>query len=171
MFLKGIKRKSAQKYLIKQLQEKRVVDQSKIKTIGVLVDATVFESFPFLNELAEVFGVSTESISLLYYHPDKKVAEMSTESVFTDNNLGFKGQLNNSNAKTFLSTDFDALLSFYNEDKQLLNLAAVQSNAKYKIGFVGVNEHINDLCVVTELSDIKTFTFELKKYLSILNKI
>ena len=79
MFLKGIKRKSAQKYLIKQLQEKRVVDQSKIKTIGVLVDATVFESFPFLNELAEVFGVSTESISLLYYHPDKKVAEMSTE--------------------------------------------------------------------------------------------
>jgi uncharacterized protein YkvS len=171
MFLKGIKRKSAQKYLIKQLQEKRVVDQSKIKTIGVLVDATVFESFPFLNELAKVFGVSTESISLLYYHSDKKVAETFTEPIFSDNNLGFKGQLNNPIAHEFLSTDFDALLNFYNEDKQLLNIAAVQSNAKYKIGFNGVHEQINDLCVVTELSDIKTFTFELQKYLSILNKI
>lgn len=171
MFLKGIKRKSAQKYLIKQLQEKRVVDQSKIKTIGVLVDATVFTSFPFLIEVAEVFSVPKESIVLLYYHPDKKIAETFTEVIFTDNNLGFNGQLNNTNANEFLTERFDVLLNFYNEDKQLLNLAAVQSKAKYKIGFTGVHEQINDLCVVTELSDIKTFTFELKKYLSILNKI
>ena len=171
MFLKGIKRKSSQKYLTKQLQKKRVVDQTKIKTIGVLVDATVFESFPFLNEIADVFGVSSESIAVLYYHPDKKVAETFTESIFTDNNLGFKGQLNNPSANEFLAKRFDALLSFYNEDKQLLNIAAVQSKAKYKIGFNGVHEQINDLCVVTELSDIKTFTFELQKYLSILNKI
>jgi hypothetical protein len=171
MFLKGFKRKSAQKYLIKQLQEKRVVDQSKIRTIGVLVDATVFESFHFINEITEVFGVQKDAITLLYYHPNKKVAEAFTEPVFTDNNLGFKGQLNNPSANAFLDTTFDALLSFYNTDQQLLNLAAVQSRAKYKIGFSGVNEHINDLYVVTELSDIKTFTFELKKYLSILNKI
>ncbi|MGB0974424.1 MAG: DUF6913 domain-containing protein [Flavobacteriaceae bacterium] len=171
MFLKGFKRKSAQKYLMQQLQEKRVVDQSKIRTVGVLVDATVFESFPFLNELAEVFGVQNRAIELLYYHPDKKVAETFSEPIFTDTNLVFKGQLNNSMATDFINKDFDVLLSFYNEDKLLLNLAAVRSKANYKIGFSGVNDDINDLCVVTELSDIKTFTFELKKYLSILNKI
>jgi hypothetical protein len=171
MFLKGIKRKSAQKYLLKQLQVNRVVDQSKIKTIGILVDATVFNTFPYLNDIAKVFDVSEESISLLYYHPDKKIAGVFHAPVFTDKNLGFKGQLQNLNVKEFVVKEFDALLNFYNEDKQLLNLVAVQSKAKYKIGFSGVNDRINDLCIVTDVSDIKTFTFELKKYLSILNKI
>ena len=171
MFLKGIKRKSAQKYLFQQLQVLRPIDQSKIRTVGVLVDARIFPSFPYLSELAQVFNINTNDIDVLYYHDDKKIAEEFSEPIYTDANLKFKGKLEHQKATAFITTKFDVLLNFYNVDELLLNLVAVQSSAKYKIGFSGVNEQINDLCVVTELSNIKSFTFELKKYLSILNKI
>ena len=63
------------------------------------------------------------------------------------------------------------MLCYYSEDKLMLNLVAVQSKAKFKIGFSGINELINDLSIATDIENIKEFTFELKKYLSILNKI
>lgn len=171
MFLKGIKRKSAQKCISRLLKVDRQLEQSKLKTIGVLVDARGFYPFPFFNELAEVFNIPNEAIKILCYHPNKKVVKEFTEAVFTDNELGFKGKINNIEVENFINHEFDALINFYNEDELLLNLIAVQSKAKFKIGFTGINENINDFSIATDVTNITTFTFEAKKYLSILNKI
>jgi len=171
MFFKGIKRKSAQKYIANSLKTMVTPARGKITNLAILVDASKYDNFPFLNEISVVFGIKPEAITVLYYHPDKKIAQEFPEAMFTDADLGFRGALKNDSVSSFINKTYDGLLSFYKEDKLVLNLVAVQSKAKFKIGFSGANEVINDLSIATELDDIKTFTFELKKYLSILNKI
>jgi len=171
MFLKGIKKKSAQKYITKALKTTVRNQGGKIKNLAVLVDATVFPEFSFLNELAEIFGIQKESIALLYYHPDKKVAEQFSEAVYTDTQLGFNAVIKNESVVHFVEKDYDALLNFYNKDNLMLNLVSAKSKAKFKIGFSEVKEGVNDFSIATELNNISVFTFELKKYLSILNKI
>jgi len=171
MFFKGIKRKSAQKYISKALEANVDIQEGKIKSLAVLVDATIFSEFPFLNELAEAFRIPKESIKLLYYHPDKKMAEQFSEAIYTGNQLGFNAVVKNDAVVHFVEKDYDALLNFYNEDKLMLRLVSVKSKAKFKIGFSGITGGLNDFSVATELNNISVFTFELKKYLSILNKI
>jgi len=171
MFFKGIKIKSAQKYIANNLKTIVTPANGKIISLAVLVDGTKYEEFPFLNEISTVFGIRPESITVLYYHSDKKLTQQFPETMFTDADLGFSGVLKNESVSKFINKTYDGLLSFYKEDILLLNLVAVQSKAKFKIGFSGTNEAINDLSIATELDDITTFTFELKKYLSILNKI
>jgi len=171
MFFKRIKKKSAQKYISNSLKTIMTPTKGKIVSLAILVDGTKYEVFPFLNEISTVFGIKSESITVLYYHSDKKVAQQFPETMFTDTDLGFSGVLKNDSVSRFINKTYDGLLSFYKDDKLLLNLVAVQSKAKFKIGFSGANEAINDLSIATELDDITTFTFELKKYLSILNKI
>lgn len=171
MFFKGIKRKSAQKYITKALKANDVQHGGKIKKLGVLVDATVYKVFPFFSELSEVFGIPKESIEVLYYHPDKKAAEQFSEVVYTNSQLGFNGVIKNDDVLLFVAKNYDALFNFYNEDNLMLNLVSVKSKAKFKIGFSGVVNGGNDFSIATELNNISVFTFELKKYLSILNKI
>ena len=171
MFLKGIKRKSAEKYIIKALKATVRNQDGKIKSLAILVDAIVFPEFPFLNELSVVFGIPKEAIVLLYYHPDKKIAEQFTEAVYTGTQLGFNATIKNDVVVDFVEKNYDALLNFYTEDKLMLNLVSAKSNAKFKIGFSGIKEGLNDFSIATEANDISVFAFELKKYLTILNKI
>ena len=171
MFFKGIKKKSAQKTLDKALNNASNTTEGKIRTLGVLVDATVFADFPFVNEIAEVFGIEKNAIEIVYYHPNKKEAALMSELVYTDSELGFKGRIQNEGVTHFINKSYDGLLNYYNEDILLLNLVAVQSKAKFKMGFSGGYEGVNDFSVTTGLNNIEVFSFELKKYLSILNKI
>lgn len=171
MFLTGIKRKSAEKYIAKELQNPKVFCSDKIKTIGVLVDATVFPSFPFLNALAKVFQIDSKDITLLYYLPNKKQAKLFEGPVYSDADLGFRGSVKSEEVSDFVATKFDALINFYDEDKLMLNLISVLSVSRFKIGFSSINIKINDFSVATSVNDIAGFTTELKKYLILLNKI
>ena len=171
MFLKGIKRKSAQKYISKALKASVTPDSGKITSLAILVDASKYQEFPFLKELSTVFKIKPESIAILYYHPNKKIAVQFSDTFFTDSDLRFNGNVKNEVVNSFINTQYDGLINFYSEENLLLNLVSVQSKAKYKIGFSGTNEAFNDLSIATELGNITEFTFELKKYLSILNKI
>ena len=171
MFLTGIKRKSAEKYIIKELDKSKMLSSDKIRTIGIIVDATVFEHFPYLNELADVFQIDKKNIEVLYYIPNKKQAKLFEGKVYSTSDLGFGGRLKSKDANNFISTEFDGLINFYDKDKLLLNLVSVSSKAKFKIGFSSINNKINDFAVTTSVNKITDFTAELKKYLIILKKI
>ncbi len=171
MFLREIKKKSVEKYISKTLLKARNLNSSKIKTLGVLLDATIYSQFPYADVMSNLFEIPQENIVILYYHPDKKQKETFKGNLYTDADLSFKANLKNEIANQFIETSFDCLLNFYTEDKLLLNLVAVKSKAKFKIGFASINENINDFSVATDINNIAEFTFELKKYLTILNKI
>jgi len=171
MFFKGFKIKSAQKYISNSLKESRIPSAEKITNLAILVDGSVYHDFPFLKEISTVFGVSEASIDMLYYTPDKDIAKQHPEKMYADKDLGFGAIVKNELVTGFINKTYDGLLCYFNDDKLLLNLVAVQSKARFKIGFLGNNQLINDLSIATELGNIKEFTFELNKYLSILKKI
>ena len=171
MFLKSIKRKSVEKRILNLVKQKREIPKTKIKTVGILIDGTQFTDFTFVKEFASLFKVASDSISLLYYYPDKKESEKIAGPVFTDAGLGMGAKFKDMHVKEFINAPFDALINYYNEDSLLLNLVAAESKATFKIGFTGLTQHINDFAVTTEPKNIGVFTAELKKYLPILNKL
>ena len=171
MFLRGIKKKSAEKYISKALLAVRNLNSNKIKTLGIVVDATICNNFSHIKNVSTLFNIPEKNIHIIYYHPDKKLKETFEGNVYADADLSFKGNLKNEVVNQFIATPFDCLLSFYDEDKLLLNLVSVKSKAQFKIGFASINDKINDFSVATNINDISTFTSELKKYLTILNKI
>lgn len=171
MFLKGLKRKSAEKAITKLLNSSRTVIDKKIRSIGVLVDASIFPDFPFLKDLAGVFNIKESEIEVLYYHADKRMATQINGNTFSDADLGFGGKFKGEAVNDFVSRPFDALINYYDQDELLLNLVALQSKAEFKIGFAGEHRQINDFSVVTSPKEINLFVTELKKYLPILNKI
>ncbi len=171
MIFKGIKRKSAQKYVSKHLKIQRLSNDGKIKDIAVLVDASIYGEFPFLSQIGGVFNIDPNSIEVFYYTTDKNLAKKFPEKMFTDTDLGFSSTIKNQALTRFLNKPFDGLFCYFNQDKLMLNLATVKSKARFKIGFSGVNEYLCDFSVGTDLHNIKEFTFELKKYLTILKKI
>lgn len=154
-----------------KLQEGSVSCNEKISSIAILVDGAKYQDFPFLTEISSLFNINKGAIQILYFTPDKNIAKQYNETMYCENDLGFRGRFKNEAVNTFINIKKDALLNFYSEDNLLLNLVAVQSKAKFKIGFSGVNELINDLSIATSLENIKEFTFEVNKYLSILKKI
>ena len=171
MFFKVIKQNSAQKYIAKSLETSAIPSVGKINSLAILVDGTKYKVFPFLKEINQLFGVKPELIDVLYYHSDKKVSDEFSDNMFTDTDLGFNAKFKNQVVTNFIDKPYDGLLCYFNNENVLLNLVAVQSKAKFKIGFSGACEGINNLSISTELDNISEFTFELKKYLSILNKI
>ena len=76
--------------------------------LAILVDASKYDEFPFLNEISTVFGIKPESIVVLYYHPDKKIALKFPEKIFTDTDLGFRGVLKNKSVSEYVNVLSDA---------------------------------------------------------------
>jgi hypothetical protein len=73
--------------------------------------------------------------------------------------------------QTFIDTEFDALICFYKEDALELNSVTAQSNANFKIGLSNTDQRLYDLIIDVKPSNFQLFKEELKKYLTVLNKL
>lgn len=171
MILKGFKEKSNKKYINSRLKNRVVAPNgSKIKTLGVILNTNEVSDFEWFNALAKTLKVNPNNIKIISFSEDKKTENHLWENTFTPKDFGWKGVLKHSDLKTFASTKFDALISFYTEDKLHLKVLTAASEAAFKVGIFQDDERLNDLIIKTEAKDLNTFKTELIKYLNILNK-
>ena len=91
--------------------------------------------------------------------------------MFSDKDLGWKGQIENSYVLEFLSREYDMLINYYEDDNLMMKLLSVKTLARLKVGLAAQDPNINDLILNTPLSDFKLFKSELKKYLKVLKEI
>jgi len=71
----------------------------------------------------------------------------------------------------FTETPFDVLICYFlAEDNELKQIAAM-SNANFKVGISNEDDRLYDLIIDINTKNFEIFTKELKKYLTILNKI
>jgi hypothetical protein len=80
------------------------------------------------------------------------------------------GHLKDEKAKSFVNYPFDLLICYFEDHQQALNDLAIQSKAKFKVGFKGEYNHYNNLFIETRFDLVDTFINETFKYLKILNK-
>ena len=71
----------------------------------------------------------------------------------------------------FTETPFDVLICYFlAKDNELKQIAAM-SNANFKVGISNEDDRLYDLIIDINTKNFEIFTKELKKYLTILNKI
>ncbi len=177
MFLKGIRDKFKHKSGIKFLKEAlsktpQIVDRANgITSIGCLVDLDHFDKPEYFFEFVEEYKLRPNAVKIIGYKSYYDKNSPYSTPVFSDKDLGWKGEIENSYALEFLSRDYDLLVNYYNEENLMLQLMTVKTNARIKVGFKEVDQKLNDLILGLPLKDFKTFKLELKKYLKVLNEI
>ncbi|WP_419211739.1 DUF6913 domain-containing protein [Maribacter sp. X9] len=177
MFLKGItdkfKQKSGRK-LLKQLLVKpvSVAHESKgIRSLGCIVDLDRFEKSEVFFQFLEEFSLRPNAVKIIGYKRFYDKNSPYSTPVFSDKDLGWNGEIENSYALEFLGREYDLLVNYYNEDNLLLNLMSAKTKARIKVGFKDIGPEYNDLIMDMPLGDFQTFKKELKKYLGIFKEI
>ena len=177
MFLKGIKdkfkQKSGHKFLKKAVENPVPVTRENkgVRSLGCIVDLDKFEKSELFFQFQEEFSLRPNAVKIIGYKRFYDKNSPYATPVFSDKDLGWNGEIENSYALEFLSREYDLLVNYYDEDSLLLNLMTVKTKARLKVGFIEVNPAFNDLIIDTPLKDFQTFKKELKKYLGIFNEI
>ena len=177
MFLKGIKDKFKHKSAVKYLKEEltktaTAVDRSSgITAIGCIVDLDNFEKPELFYEFVEEYKLRPNAVKIIGYKSYYDKNSPYSTPVFSDKDVGWKGEIHNSYALEFLSREYDLLVNYYNKENLLLQLMTVKTKARVKVGFKEVDQNLNDLILDSPIKDFKTFKLELKKYLRVLNEI
>jgi len=172
MFLKAFKEKSNQNYINKLLSaRKAAVDSRKISSVGVILNLNEFSDFEGFRNYLKTLGFKTNKVKIIGFLEDNKEINFHWEIYVSPKDFGWKGKINKIEIQTFVETQFDALISFYKEDIMELDLITAQSKANLKIGLSNSDQRLYDLILDVKPSDFSLFKIELKKYLTVLNKI
>ena len=177
MFLKALKQKlkykSGRKF-IKQLLKSPIKSSRKdkgIMSIGCIIDLDSFEDANLFYQFVEEFSLRPNSVNIIGYKNFYDKNSPYYTPVFSDKDLGWKGEIENSYALEFMNRDYDLLVNYYTNDHLLLQLMTLKSKARIKVGFGEVDKNLNDLILNTPITNFDLFKKELKKYLKVLKEI
>ena len=176
MILKGLtekfKRKSGAKYLRQQLQLPREgLERSKgIQVVGVLVDLDRFDNPERFYELIKAFSLRPNAVKIIGYKRSYDKNSPYATPVFSDKDLGWHGQIENSYVLEFLSRSYDLLINYFAEENLMMQLLSVKVKARLRIGFTGIDPAYNDLILGGDPADFGLFKSEMKKYLVVLKQ-
>ena len=177
MLFRGIqdkfKVKSGLKYLQEELAKPPVlVDREKgITSIGCIVDTDRFSKPDIFYELIEEFSLRPNAIKIIGYRRDFDNNSPYAIQIFSDRDLGWKGEIENGYVLEFLGREYDLLINYYEEDNLLMKLLSIKPMARLKVGFGAVDTKFNDLILHTPFQNFNVFKTELKKYLTVLNEL
>lgn len=172
MILKAFKEKSNRKYVNKLLAERKPsVNNNKIKTVAVLLNANEFHEFEVFRVYFKALGLISPKNKIVAFTMDDKLEHNKWNTHFSPKDFGWKGKIKNTDLQTFINEPFDMMISFYKSELLHLNQIAAASKALFKVGISNEDERLYDLIIDVELKEINIFKEELKKYLNILKKI
>lgn len=174
---KGIKDKFKHKSAVKFLKEEMdkpapVVNRSSgITSVGCIVDLDKFDKAEMFFELVEEYKLRPNAVKIIGYKSYYDKNSPYSTPVFSDKDLGWNGNIENSYALEFLSREYDLLINYFDEGNLLIQLMSIKTKARVRVGFKTVDQSFNDIILNLRLKDFKTFKMELKKYLGVLNEI
>ena len=172
MIFKAFKEKSNQKYVNKLLSARQaVVDSRKIKSVGVILNTNEFADFEAYRTFLKSIGIKANKIKIIAYAEEETSVNYHWDIYFGPKDFGWKGKINNIELNNFVETEFDALISYYKEEILELNLITAQSKANFKIGLSNNDQRLYDLIIDLKPNEFALFNSELKKYLTVLNKL
>lgn len=172
MFLKLFKDKSNQKYINRLLNSSiSNVKNKKIESVGILLNLIEFSDYDVFKKFIKSLGVKDNKLKFIAFIEDEKDALNSWDAYYNINDFGWRGKINNIELQEFINTNFDLLISYYQEDRYELNVVTALSKANFKVGISRHDERLHDFIVKVEPKHIETFKTELLKYFKGLNII
>jgi hypothetical protein len=172
MIFKKLKIKSLKKGLTVYLKKRDTSGMNaKVKTIGFLVDEADSQDFEKFYDMFKEFKLQPKDVKVFSFLESKKKLPSIRQNQVQNKDFDWKGNLQNKNAQEFLDKDFDVLVGYYSQQRQILDLLVAASKAKFKVGFHGADERLYDLLLDVPFKDFGLFKSELKKYLQVLGKV
>ena len=142
---------------------------TSVKKVAIILDNESLENVMIAN-LTSKFPFKKENIVVLVYREYSKKDEVSPK-FFTDNDFGFKASVKSDNLKSFVKNDYDLLINYTKSSNIFTNMVTLLSQADIKAGFSGVDDRLYDIVISDKGLNEAVLNQELKKYLTILNKI
>ncbi|SFR45017.1 hypothetical protein SAMN04490243_1658 [Robiginitalea myxolifaciens] len=176
MVFKGLtdkfKYKSGVKYLKKELSQQAAGPDRPggLRSIGVILDLDSFSTPEVFYEFIDVFKLRPNAVKIIGYKRFYDKNSPYATPVFSDKDLGWNGDIENSYALEFLGREYDLLINYYKEDNLMMKLMSVKAKATMRVGFAEIDPVFNDLILGCELKDFSLFRKELQKYLSVLKE-
>ncbi|WP_395067313.1 DUF6913 domain-containing protein [Flavobacterium sp.] len=172
MFWNKIKDFSVKKIVKKKLLNvNHLASNNSIKNVGILFDETYFyEKEKLINELVKN-GIEEQNITFLVFKNTIKKNDVFNFPIFSHKDLSWTATFEKKEVVQFINKDIDLLLSYYDTEKAALMLVTHLSKASFKVGFASVDKRLNHFMIDTNAENYKVFTYELFKYLKILNKL
>ena len=172
MIFKRLKKKSNQKYLNKNLNNRKpLVDDSIIQSVGVILNNNEFRDADQLLSLLRSIDIKENKIKFITLIDDHESRPNSWDAYFYPENFKWKGKIEGADLTDFVNESFDVLISYYQINQLELHLATTLSKAKFKIGISNVDERLHDLIISIDPNQVEIFKKELLKYLKFFNKI
>ena len=172
MILKGFKEKSNIRHLNKLVSIRQIdINDSKVESVGVIMHIDEIDDFELFRSLATDLSIRSKNLKVIAFSNSNKEEHNSWDMCFGAKDFGWRGTIKNTELQSFLNTQFDVLISYYEKDQLEMKLLTALSQAKFKIGILQTDERLNDLIIKSDISEFNVFKEELIKYLTILNKI
>lgn len=172
MILKAFKANSNQKYINKLLNARQVaVSNLKMNSVGVILNMNEFSDFDAFRNYCKDLGVLPAKTKIIAFIDDAKDANPLWDTYFNPKDFGWKGKINNVDLQSFIDTEFDVLISYYKKESLELKLITAASKANFKVGLIQDDKRMFDLMINVKTKNFEVFKKELKKYLTVLNKI
>jgi len=173
MIFKGFKRKTNLIFIKNHINDflNKSFDkpQNKIKNCLIFVDdvATISK---IKSDLIKKLTIEEQNIEIVLFQ--KKILKEEMECFrISPQNFGWYGRLKQEKFPFSLTKKYDLLINYSKVDKLYLNLLLLQMNSDFKIGFGHLDKRFYNLVINCNPNEITIFDNELKKYLTILNKI
>ncbi len=172
MFLNNIKNLLIKKIVSKSLSNvKSVASDGLIKTVGIIYDeSNLSEREDLILNLIK-YGIEESAIKVLVFRDNVKKKEVFNYSVFSYKEVSWSANFDKPVIQSFVATEFDLLINYYDIEKAPLLLVSHQSKAKFKVGFAAIDKRVNHFMIDANAQNCQVFVNELFKYLKILNKI
>ena len=172
MILKAFKANSNQKYINKLLNARQVaVSNMKMNSVGVILNMNEFSDFDAFRAYFKALGISPAKTKIIAFVDDAKDANPLWDTYFNPKDFGWKGKIKNIDLQSFIDTKFDVLISYYTNESIELKLITAASKANFKVGLTQDDKRVYDLIIDVKTKEIQLFKTELKKYLTVLNKL
>ena len=159
--------KKYNKLVVKKTSKKH--STKTIKRVAILLDNESLENV-MISNLTTNFPFKKENIDVLIYREYSKKQELFPK-FFTNNDIGFTGSLNSNDLKKFVKNEYDLLINYVKTPNLYANMITLLSRAMFKTGFAEIDNRLYDLVVSDDGLDEVVLNQEIKKYLTILNKI
>lgn len=154
---------------LKNFPEKRISSSNKIRSVGILTTNELSYAYNLTQKINEALP-NVRNIHMYSFREFKKSNEISYQH-FSAEDVNWKGKITDVSLDSFVENKFDLLVGYYSEKQLYLEFTTLKSEATFKIGFSGVNDQLFDLLIKESPSKVDSFSSEMYKYLTLLNKI
>lgn len=172
MIFKAFRVKSNEKFVENLLKARSAaVSNRKVKTVGVILHLDEFSDFEIFRKYFKSLNIRENMVKIVGYSKEETPLETMWDTYFHSKNFGWHGKIKNIDLIEFIDRDYDLLISYYRQDLLELNMITARSKANLKVGLADFDQRLYDLIIDVEPSNFELFGNELRKYLTVLNKV